>query len=110
MKKEIVLKWLFILCGGKFYFDWLLITNPASKNILIKSWFDLDYFKNVEQRLQTAYMFAGIHIVAALINLGFHNFFSLVNLFINLYPIIVQIYIGTRCYWVIQYKKHGKEI
>ena len=32
---EKILYWSFVLCGGKFYLDWLLPTNYASKNPLI---------------------------------------------------------------------------
>jgi len=102
-----VLKYFFILSGAKFYMDYLLITNPASKNIFIQ------FFYRKAKNEYTAYNYKARYNLA--INLGIIHFlwmlllfaidtYFIVNLLINIYPLIVQIWVGYRC-WIIKKTK-----
>jgi len=108
--KNDLIKLLFILCGGKFYLDYILITNPTSKNILIK--YIYGYFKDVftafkyEQRYYFAYIFITIHLIFCILNFMGGFVFSITNILVNIYPIIVNSYIGYKCYKVKKFKEY----
>jgi hypothetical protein len=108
-----VISWLFILSGGKLYLDYILITNPISKNPLIKfiyGWSREVYSaKNYKRRYITAYAYSGIHIVCLNINLITGNMWTLSNILVNLYPILVNIYIGYRCWRIKAYNGFNKK-
>lgn len=105
IKLSQVIRWIFILCGAQFFMNWILLTNPTSKNPIIKfiyGWNKKAYcgFKYTE-RLQSAYFLGSVHIIFAVIMVFSGGFFTIMNLFINIYPAIVQLYIGWRC-WRLQ--------
>ena len=97
-----VIRWFFILCGGQLYMNWVLITNPTSKNPLIKfiyGWNKKAYCGfNYKNRLQLACLLGSIHIIGAIIMAFCGGFLSITNILVNIYPIIVQFYIGWRCW------------
>ncbi len=96
-----VLRWFFILCGGQFYLNWVLPTNPMSKNRLINLMWGgkrCNWWWKYNDRIVMCYVYGGIHCVFAGLNLVIGAFWSPLNILINLYPIIVQIYIGVRCW------------
>lgn len=97
-----VLSKFFILCGGRLYMNWILPTNPASKNPLIRKVFGWNKEAycgfNYKTRLKFSYIYGIIHLIGAIALFLLGKFFSLENILVNLYPIIVQIYIGTRCW------------
>ena len=93
------LNFLFVLTGAKFYMDWLLITNPVSKNPLWrfimspmkKSYSATDY----KSRYTGCYMFIIVHIIMGLVYLYTGGPF-IINLLVNVYPIIVNTYLAIR--------------
>jgi hypothetical protein len=100
---------LYLVSGTKFYFEWLLITNPVSKNPAIKlfwGWAKESYTaKDPSTRLRLAW---GLGLVHMWLGVGFAAIdggIELTNLLVNFYPIFVQIYIGYRCWSVIIRKK-----
>jgi len=103
----------FILCGGKFYLEWLLPTNWSSKNPFIKSLHlknnvenRYEIAKSLRSRLDFAYFAGTVHVFASLPMLFGINYWTfLLNLFINIYPVIVQIYIGSRCVRLLKISK-----
>lgn len=105
-----ILRLFFILCGGKLYFDWILPTNPTSKNPLWKLLWALAVVSdnkiiNPSVRLIAAFIYAAIHFVFFWIYLLSHSHWWL-NVLINVYPVIVQAYIGLRCWRIL--KKRSK--
>lgn len=52
-----------------------------------------------------AYGLGVIHITYCVMAYNNGSMWSIINILVNIYPIIVQIYIGIRCYKVIQLKK-----
>lgn len=97
-----VWSWFFILCGGLFYMNWILLTNPTSKNPLIRliyRWNKKGYCGfHYENRLKMCYVYGGIHLVETIIMASMGGVFSLTNILLNIYPIIVQLWIGWRCW------------
>lgn len=94
-----------MLIGGKFYFDWLLFTNPVSKNPLWKwfcKWAAIHQWYGPLYRLDSAYRLFNIHLAL----FGWYyladNAFSPWNILTNLYPMLVQVYIGGRCFKICQ--------
>jgi hypothetical protein len=115
-------KLLFKLSGAEFYMDYLLITNPKSKTWFIRkfwfSYFDPN-FQSINSRLNFAYSTGYTHLFGLLLWIPLYYcslckislteiFF--INLFINIYPIIIQVYIGSRCYKIINFKNSIKNI
>lgn len=96
-----VMRSFFILSGAKFYMDWLLVTNPISKNPIIKllwGWTKKWYTgTKYEQRLHTAISCFTVHFVLGIIyyfiDCGF-----VTNMAVNVYPCIVNAWIGYRCW------------
>lgn len=96
-----VMRSFFILSGAKLYMDWLLVTNPISKNPLIKlcwGWTKKWYTgTKYEQRLNTAISCFTVHFVLGIIyyfiDCGF-----VTNMAVNVYPCIVNAWIGYRCW------------
>jgi len=69
-----VISWIFILCGGKLYLDYILPTNPTSKNPLIKflyGWAKPSYpGREYKVRYWNAYIYAGVHVLGSLAFIG----------------------------------------
>jgi hypothetical protein len=88
--------------------DYVLITNPISKNIIIK--FCFGYFKMLYsgatyyQRFYTAIMCCILHFIFIILYIIIKCDF-IINLLVNIYPFIINLYIGYRCYNIIQIKK-----
>lgn len=103
-----VLDAAFILSGAKLYLDWLLITNPASKNPVIKffwGWAELSYTAwTPTNRLQLAWVAGWLHFCFASMEIIGSGRVSITNILVNIYPVFVQIYIGYRCHKVIKRK------
>lgn len=104
--KPRVMRSAFCLLGGSIYMNWFLPTNWRSKNPLFK----LFYFRkkqigfiDYKERLQMAKTCFIIHLVLGIIYFLIKSPLWL-NLWINLYPMLVQLYIGYRC-WVIVKKR-----
>lgn len=110
MKKDFVY-WVFLLIGSKFYLDWILPTNPMSKNKLIIRLFwggkQRKLCRNYNERLIFAYIYMGIHVFFALLMLILNSFFTLSNILINIYPIFVQLYI---IYRILKIKTRKKQL
>lgn len=99
---------LFVAVGGNFYLNWLLVTNPTSKNPLIKWCWGVmccNSTWNVRDRYIDAYVYGVIHIIGCVFMIYSGGFWTICNFVINVYPILVQLYIGFRCYRIMQYKK-----
>jgi len=103
-----VIRLVFLLCGGKFYLNWILVTNPTSKNPLIKllyGWMKSSYSaKDFRNRYGFAWFFGIIHMVIAILMFIDGRGFTITNLLVNIYPIVVQLYIGFRCWRVMNFK------
>ena len=97
-----VISWLFLLSGGKIYLDYILITNPTSKNPLIKLIFGFMrkfYTANdVDARYFGAWSCGVIHFVFMIVYACIGSMWSVGNILVNVYPIIIQLYIGYRLY------------
>ena len=104
---------IFILCGGKFYLDYLLLTNPTSKNPIIKllfGWLKKSYVaKDYEGRYSLAIILIVVHLIFFTVFLIADKRVSFSNTLVNLYPIIVQLYIGYRC-WILKKNKQNCSI
>jgi len=102
-----IIKLIFIFSGAKIYMDWFLITNPVSKNPLIKFLYGRmkKYYTgiNYKERLNMALMAGIAHAVMAIPVLIIDPK-SLINLAANIYPAIIQMYIGYRCHLIIKHK------
>lgn len=106
-----ILHWLFVLSGGQFYLNWILPTNPSSKNPLINLIYggrQHCWYGDYKVRLKACFMYGIIHIIGAILYFFINEFWTICNLAINIYPIIVQVYIGIRCYRIIILKKDMK--
>jgi len=107
MKRLTIIDIIFILIGGKFYMDWLLPTNPSSKNILWR--FIMKPLKEgytatkYERRFSSCYVLITVHTIGFIIMIFSSSILS--NILINVYPIIVNSYILIRLYKVIKHKK-----
>lgn len=104
-------KLVFIACGGQFYLDWVLPTNWSSKNKVIKwLWRNDQGFRSIGHRLDMCATFGWIHLPFLFISLpapvGSVLFWF--NIFGNLYPSIVQLYIGYRLVRVKVVRYHTK--
>lgn len=109
-----IINWIFVFSGTNFYMNWILPTNPQSKNPVIKfCWFGFK-FKNAKNRFYCGIIYLCIHISGAIISYNTKIMWTIENIFINLYPIIIQLYIGYKCIKIMkgQYlnKKHRKII
>jgi hypothetical protein len=108
MKIKNIPKLLFIYTGTKLFMDYILITNPISKNPLVKyiygfmkkAYTATDY----KERLIDAKILTVIH----LLGIGIYILLDvnwIANIIFNVYPILVQLYIGYRCYKIIKFKE-----
>jgi hypothetical protein len=106
-----MLRFLFIASGAQFYMDWLLPTNPISKNPLIRLLWGWNKEAYTAYNYRTRFCFA---IVAGLIHaVAFFPVFFMtyqhvpfwMQMLFNGYPTIVQIYVGTRCWQLMRRKK-----
>lgn len=100
---------LFIITLSRFYLNWILITNPSSHNPVIKfvwGWCKDGYeAKKYKSRFNFA-LIAGItHLFFAIMMFCVGEGLTLTNLLVNIYPVMVQLYIGYRCYIIIKHKE-----
>lgn len=97
-----IINWFFVLCGGKFYLDYILIINPTSRNPIIKllyGWMRKDYTaSNYTNRYYLSLVLGTVHLIGFIWYSIIGSIWSIENVLINTYPIIVQAYIGYRCY------------
>ncbi len=100
---------IFILIGARFYFDWILPTNPQSKNpVWWFFWRDRHIFISVKInllykiRLGFCFIYTAVHFVEYYKQFQNGFGFNISNILLNIYPIIVQIYIGIRCCKIIR--------
>ena len=109
-----ILNFLFVITLGKFFLQWILPTNPQSRNplwrILTKS-IKLNYSatpKNIKTRFFMAKILFIVHLSLAIISFILDDIkIAPSNVLVNFYPMWVQVYIGLRCYWAIK-KRTGK--
>lgn len=102
------LRGLFMYSGVKLYMDWILITNPTSHNPVIRHIYGWAKEGCSAYRYKQRYILARgclcIHGVFAII-----GFFAgqpiVINMLLNIYPCLVQLWIGYRIYKIIQFKK-----
>jgi hypothetical protein len=108
--KDKIIDFLFVFSGTQLYLNWILPTNPQSKNPLYRLFYGKlrfkPYAKNYKDRLGLACGFIGIHTIAAImyIIVG-HDFLGWSNVLVNLYPILVNFYIGYQCIRLMNRKK-----
>lgn len=108
-----LLEFLFVITGGKFYFKYILITNPSSRNP-INRWFcktiGLDHsYKYLSNRIFAGRVMFVLHFILAIIY-GFNDKPSIsifVNVLVNIYPMWVQVYIMYRCHLIME-KRNGR--
>ncbi len=108
-----VVEHVFTYTGGRFYMDWLLLTNPKSKNPLIRAWagsrrypFQKSFAilssvhsgRSPRKRLCMAWVFGAGHLIIGIVMYKYTPHLWLLNAYINWYPVIVQIYVGYRCF------------
>lgn len=102
------------LLGGFIYLDWLLITNDQSKNPIIKVFWNLvglRHFQNAYQRYVSAITLFFIHFTGNIVFMVLYAMYGMtcenvvLNLLVNVYPMLVQIYIGFRCYRVVLHRR-----
>lgn len=102
----------FIIIGVRFYFDWILPTNPVTKNPLFRLIYKKNWITKISptERLNFCYGFIAVHLFLGVF-LPSDSIFYWENILANIYPILVQIYIGVRCYRIIKkrYKVVSKE-
>lgn len=87
--------------------DWMLITNPDSKNTLIrKMWGNYSWkvIANYKDRYESCYTLAAIHIIGMFIAECTNDFVSFWNILVNVYPVLIQVYIGIRLHRVCKFK------
>lgn len=100
---------IYLLSGTKFFCEWLLITNPTSKNPLIKlffGWAKKSYTAfDPEARLQEAWKLGFFHLWFSIICIITYGGLDKCNIFVNIYPIFTQIYIGYRCNCILKKRK-----
>jgi len=103
-KKRTIVDWIFILIGAKFYMDYILPTNPASKNPLWRSLFksmkESYGVSNIKSRYTQCYAFITIHLLGGIISI-FVDVNIILNSLVNFYPILVNIYLAIRLKRVI---------
>ncbi len=101
---------LFKITGAKFYMDWLLITNPISKNPIIKflwGWMKSVYTaNNYKYRFRLSIILFSVHFVMFIFAFFDNNYNFMWEIIYNIYPMIIQIYVGYRCWCVIKWKKY----
>lgn len=108
MTKQRFLRMLFLVIGGKFYMDYILILNANSK---VKTWRDFCKFLNVtygirnnkfRDRLILGIVLSIMSLFFLYMGLKDHPSITLMQILANIYPIIVQIYVGLRCHWILK--------
>lgn len=103
-----VMRSAFVWSGAKFFMDWILPTNWSSKNPIFRVLW-LYYWRpkgliSPKFRLVFAYVYGLIHITGLFTSV-FITYFSWSDVFVNIYPIIVNVYIGYRCQTVIRWRR-----
>ena len=94
----------------KFFMEWILITNPISKNPVIKllwGW-TKEYYtaKDPQIRLDLAKVLFTVHLALGIIMLILDPHAWFVNILVNVYPMLVQSYVGFRCNTVLLKRKN----
>ncbi len=115
-KKRGVVDWLFLLIGAKFFLDWILPTNPQSKNIIIRyCWGNAknpqNYnFGGYKIRFYMTFVYSTIHISFCYFSYISGNLWTIGNILVNIYPIIIQFYIGYRILLVMIHKRKFRKL
>ena len=112
-KKYTIINLLFILSGTKFYMDWILPTNPASKNPIIKFLisplkFAYSVTNNLKGRFYQSFIFISIHLFFFVLYI-LQETGLLLNLLFNIYPIIINLYIAYRIKLILNFRKIKNE-
>jgi hypothetical protein len=113
-----ILNFLFVITLGKFFFQWLLPSNPQSHNPVWTSLcriIKLDYsikFGSIEDRVKGSLAIFAVHLIIATAFFILEDMrISLGNVLGNLYPMWIQVYVGLRCYWAIKTReKNGVKL
>jgi hypothetical protein len=112
MKK--IIDFLYVITFTKFYFNYLLITNPVSKNILIRfvyGGFKKDYgIKNKKSRCELSYMLIIVHSILFVFLFYIDTYISITNILVNFYPMLVNLYIAYRLRIIIKYYEKRRQI
>ena len=102
----------FILSGAKLYMDWILPTNPTSKNPLIRFFYGWAKrslsARDVESRLKQAYILGATHFIMFTFSIIFDVNF-IINMLVNVYPIIIQLHVGYRCWKIKNWKRYERD-
>lgn len=98
---------LFIVSGAKFYMDYILLSNPVSKNPLIHilfGWSKSIYSAfDYRSRHKSSMSLFIIHLTLCFIMFILKRDL-LLNALVNIYPMIVQVYVGYRLHIIIKFK------
>lgn len=111
--KQDLYSMLFILIGGKFYLNWMLITNPTSKNFLIRRfWKNNSIFRysSIKDRYGACFALGGIHLLIGTFFLFIDQGLLPGNVLTNLYPCLVQLYIGIRCHKILKSRQKSNAL
>lgn len=102
------------ILGVKFYLNWLLPTNPTSRNPVFsfmwrsKKTIYLDYTKSsIKYRIGIGAGYFIAHLIMFIMyeitSTGSTNTIDIISqTLVNVYPMLVQIYISMRCYRVLK--------
>ena len=108
-RKYGAMRCFFILFGGQFFLNWILPTNPSSKNPAINILYgrtkNINLANNVAGRYRLAWVWGTIHIIFCWLMILSEKGLSTMNILVNIYPIIVQVYIGVRCWQLKKWRK-----
>jgi|SRR5579859_7899630 len=108
--KKHILDLIFYAIGGKVFMDYILPLNARSK---VAIWRNFTRFcgvtygieKGVANRMYTAIFFAFFLFGYNYYLIKKYETFDFINIIGYVYPIIVQIYVGLRCYWILQNRR-----
>lgn len=104
---RLLLQRLFMFTGCKLYMDWLLLTNPKSHNLIICyiwGWTKEGYTAyKYKERYNLAIILLALHSTLAVIGICMRQPL-IINMLVNIYPCLVQLWIGYRLYNIIQFK------
>ena len=106
--KNKIIHVFFIWSGAKFFMDWILPSNDSSKNPIFRVLW-LYYWRHKkpispQNRLNAAYIYASIHILGLFASIML-NKFGWADIFVNIYPIVINAYIGCRCKAIILWRR-----
>jgi len=98
------IKIIMMLSGCTLYMDWVLPTNPRSKNPVIRKLMGRgkSSYLNCKDRLLFVVVYLTIHIT---FGVSFYLSGSHIeNIFLNIYPSMIQLWIGYRICVVLRHK------